>query len=63
MKTRKYVKSNAKNDFERIIEAHKLLEEAIRKQPYCKHTITVELSNGKIFQILASPRLEKVYTA
>ncbi len=63
MKTRKYVKSNAKNDLERIIEAQALLEEALRKQPLCKHTVTVELSDGNLFQIWASPRLEKVYTA
>lgn len=63
MKTRKIYKSEASNDFERICEAKSKLMELIITQPYCKHTISVELSNGKIFQLSASPRLERVFTA
>ena len=63
MKTRKIVKTEAKSDFEAICEAKNLLMNMIITQPYCKHTVTVELSNGKTFQMWASPRLERKHTA
>ncbi|MBQ9158942.1 MAG: hypothetical protein IJ136_06435 [Erysipelotrichaceae bacterium] len=63
MKTKKIIKTTASNDFERICEAKSKLMELIITQPYCKHTVKVELSDGQIFELWASPRLEKVYTA
>ena len=63
MKTRKYIESKAKNDYKRILEAQTLLLESIRKQPFCRHTVTVQLSNGETIELFANPRWENVYTA
>ena len=63
MKTRRIIKTTASNDFEAIIEAQKVLMETARKQPFCKHTITVQLSNGNFFQMWIAPHQETIYTA
>ena len=56
MKTRKYIKSEARNDFERIMEGHRLLAEHILKHPREKATITVPLESGKFVVLTANPR-------
>ncbi|MBR4461306.1 MAG: hypothetical protein IKS51_01825 [Erysipelotrichaceae bacterium] len=63
MKTRTIIKTKASNDIEAIFKAQELLMETARKQPFCKHTITVELSNGKLFQMWIAPHQEPIYTA
>ena len=63
MKTRTIYKTTATNDIEAIIMAQELLMETARKQPFCKHTITVELSNGDIFKMWIAPHQETIYTA
>ena len=63
MKTRKIITTTSLNDIEAIIEAQKLLMETARKQPFCKHTITLELPSGNIFQMWIVPHQETVYRA
>lgn len=63
MKTRKIIETKASNDFEAIMEAKRILMETARKQPFCKHTITVELPSGKMFQMWIAPHQKTVYTA
>ncbi len=58
MRTRKYVESKAHNDYERILEGQTLLMESIQKQPFCKHTVTIQLSNGEKIQLFANPHFE-----
>lgn len=55
MKTRRYIKSEAKNDFERIMEAHRLVMEHIQKHPGDKVTCTIPLSNGTYYTATATP--------
>ena len=63
MKTRKTTEIKCINDFDAMLQAQEMLIKAVQEQPYCKHTITVELSNGNMFQIYANPRIETVYYA
>lgn len=63
MKTRRIIETTASNDFEAIMEAKRILMEIARKQPFCKHTITLELPSGNIFQMWIAPHQETVYTA
>lgn len=58
MKTTKMVTVYADNDYERIIEAKKLILKMMYEQPFCKHTITVPLDNGTIFKMQVCPRSE-----
>lgn len=55
MKTRRYIKSEAKSDFERILEAHRLVMEHIKKHPGDKVTCTIPLSNGTYYTATATP--------
>lgn len=63
MKIRKIIEIKCNNDLEAILKAQEALFEAIRKQPYYKHTVSIELSNGKIFQMYANPGFKQVYQA
>ena len=63
MKTRKIIETKCINDLDAVLQAQEVLFKAVQEQPYCKHTVTVELSNGKIFQMYANPRFEQVYKA
>lgn len=63
MKIRRIIETKASNDIEAIIEAERILMETARKQPLCKHTITVELPSGNIFQMWIAPHQETIYTA
>lgn len=63
MKTRKIIETKCINDFDAIAQAQEVLFQAVKEQPFCKHTVTIELSNGKIFQMYVYPRLEPVYYA
>ena len=56
MKTSKKVRIKASNDYEAIMEANRVLGEMVRKQPFCKHTVKVELSDGKVFEMWINPR-------
>ena len=58
MKTRKIIELNTNNDFEKIIEARNILLKQMYEQPFCKHTVTVPLSDGSTFKMQVCPRSE-----
>ena len=63
MKTRKTIKTECVNDLDAVLKAQEILCKMVQKQPYCKHTVSVELSDGRIFELYANPRFVPVYQA
>lgn len=59
MKTRKTIEIKCVNDLEVISKAQDLLLRAVEKQPYCKHIVTVTLSNGASLELFAIPNYSK----
>ena len=55
MKTRTYIKLEAANDMERIMQAHMILREHVKKHPAEKATIRVPLENGNFIVLSLTP--------